>query len=124
MCCWTHHVGPVGPYTYRIAEGEHFRCQCQCGGSTCLRRATQEDMLCDVCREPALQFPPSYPPLSWRPSYKDIPAIPDSVWTPYEQDIPVLPNREYEWMPYEAKLTTGEVEEFRRRFREAFGEQG
>lgn len=52
MCCQTH----VPAYVYKgsllvQAETEAFRCRCPCLG--CPRRATGEDQLCDVCRDPA-----------------------------------------------------------------------
>ena len=49
MCCWTHndplYPGPVA------SETVDDRCRCPCGGPLvpCRRRATEEDIRCDVC---------------------------------------------------------------------------
>jgi hypothetical protein len=64
MCCYTHTtIVPGGKVTFRLAEEEFFRCRCQCVaqaglqgsvGGGCPRRATEEDLRCDVCRNPDL----------------------------------------------------------------------
>ena len=49
MCCWTHndpcYPGPLA------SETVDDRCRCPCGGEQmpCQRRATEEDIRCDVC---------------------------------------------------------------------------
>lgn len=52
MCCQTHHPRYVYKGSLLVqAEEEAFRCQCPCLG--CPRRATGEDLRCEVCRDPA-----------------------------------------------------------------------
>ena len=57
MCCSTHNdTQNAAGVNYVLAENDHFRCQCPLRGSPfresrCIRRATGEDFLCDVCRE-------------------------------------------------------------------------
>ena len=46
MCCYTHNT--VDGYPGALAADESVRCQCGYGGN-CPRRATQEDMRCDIC---------------------------------------------------------------------------
>lgn len=62
MCCWTH---GDPRYPGELAPGEEWRCQCGAGGvlvdteggktdlgvPVCTRKATGEDLLCDVCRD-------------------------------------------------------------------------
>jgi hypothetical protein len=51
MCCQTHTPAYVFKGSLLVqAEEEAFRCQCPCLG--CPRRATGEDLRCDVCRNP------------------------------------------------------------------------
>lgn len=51
-------IGPIGtlPPVGRSAETERVQCVCLGGGLSggrCIQRATQEDGLCDACRETA-----------------------------------------------------------------------
>jgi hypothetical protein len=55
MCCGTHHLSGTAPNGYDYGpRAEDDRLRCQCGPSWdapwCIRRATQEDQLCDFCR--------------------------------------------------------------------------
>jgi hypothetical protein len=52
MCCQTHYPAYVFRGSLLVqAEEAAFRCRCPCLG--CPRRATGEDLRCDVCRDPA-----------------------------------------------------------------------
>jgi len=49
MCCWTHgNTRYPGAMSSRDVDD---RCRCPCGGTSnpCQRRATQEDIRCDIC---------------------------------------------------------------------------
>jgi hypothetical protein len=51
VCCWTHPDGWQARHPeFELAENENWQCRCGYGGPNgCPRKATREDLLCDVC---------------------------------------------------------------------------
>jgi hypothetical protein len=69
MCCFTHgaDIRDVNNTPYPLASADvDDRCRCPSGGEEmrCDRRATAEDLMCDVCRTPPL--PPVRNIKAWR----------------------------------------------------------
>lgn len=53
MCCWTHPAEWQERHPdFEIAANENWQCRCGYGAEgSCPRKATQEDLLCEVCSD-------------------------------------------------------------------------